>query len=384
MALLGAVVVAGLVAWGVRRLDQIDFVDVPGVEPAADGEAANWLLIGTDGREGIDPGDPNAGAFLGEEVVGKRTDTIIIARVDRAAQRIDLLSIPRDLWVPIAGRDGEGRINGAYNGEGGRERLVATLEMALGLEINNYAEVNFVGFQQIVDAVDGVPLWFEHPARDLGSGLDIVEPGCHVLDGSQALAYARARTYEQLVDGAWQLDPSGDLGRTARQRRFLTEVIDAATGKIGVTQLGTVDEMLVVGGRNLVVEDGADIADLLSLARTFASVGGDGIVDHSLPIEDFRTEGGAQVLRLRPAEADAVLDGFRTGRPPAGPSAVGGGDSAGGGEAVSEGGAAETTAAEVAAPSDELPDATGALPDAPGYGRFGFTPGPGPDGTPCG
>ncbi|MGI9596545.1 MAG: LCP family protein [Acidimicrobiales bacterium] len=376
IVLSGVVVAAAIVAWGLRRIGEITYVDVHGVEPTAGGSANNWLLIGTDGREGIDPNSPDAAAFLGEQVVGKRTDTIMLVRVDGDARSIDLLSIPRDLWVPIAGREGDGRINGAYNGVDGRQRLVATLSEALDVEINHYAEVNFVGFREIVDALEGVPLWFEYPARDVGSGLHIAEPGCHILDGSQALAYARSRTFEELVDGGWRLDPTGDLGRTTRQRTFLSRIIDTATGKLDVTELGTVDEVLAVGGRNLVVEDGASVADLLSLARTFASVGGDRIVGHSLPVEDHRTSGGAQVLRLQEAAAQPVLEVFRTGIAPSGPELEAAGQEQTGGS-EQPGGTEPSSSNPEPGPVVMVDDPDG------GYGRFGFVAASTPEGTPC-
>lgn len=378
LALIGGIVAASLTLWGLRRFNDIAFVDVPGVEPPAEDGPTNWLLIGTDGREGIDPNDPNAGAFLGEQVVGKRTDTIMLVRVDPTTQTVDLLSIPRDLWLPIAGRDGNGRVNGAYNGDDGRQRLVATLAGALKIDIHHYAEVNFVGFSEIVDSLDGVPIWFEHPARDVGSGLDIVETGCHILDGSQALAFARARTFEELKDGEWQLEPTGDLGRTTRQRYFLSRVIDTATDKIGVSQLGKVNEILAVGGKNLVVEDGVTVTDMVGLARVFTSLEPDSIAGHSLPVSDYRTSGGAQVLQLQESEAQAVLELFRDGTPPAAPVT----------EGLDESG--------VGIETDEWPEgAAGAVPGfqgsamqsvsetETGYGRFGFTPATTVAGTPC-
>jgi len=380
VGLVGAIIAAVLALWGLQRFNDIAFVDVPGVEPPAEDGPTNWLLIGTDGREGIDPDAPDAGAFLGEQVVGKRTDTIMLARVDPDIRHVDLLSVPRDLWVPIAGRDGNGRVNGAYNGDDGRQRLVATLAGALDIEIHHYVEVNFVGFAEIVDTLEGVPIWFEHPARDSGSGLDIAERGCHILDGSQALAYARGRTYEELKNGEWQLEPTGDLGRTARQRYFLSRLVDTATDKIGVSQLGKVDEMLSVGGENLIIEDGVTVGDMVSLARIFTSLEPDGIEGHSLPVEDHRTAGGAQVLRLREVEAEPVLELFRDGRAPAAPFTDG--------LQQQDGSDIEIQVDEWPAGGDTDPNfngsATQSVSDTDiGYGRFGFTPSSVVDGTPC-
>ena len=309
------VAAAGL-TWGLQRYKEIRFLEVASVEPAESGEPANWLLVGSDSREGIDPNDPNAGVFIGETVEGKRTDTIIVARVDPKAKTIDLVSVPRDLWVPIAGTGESGRVNSAFNGDGGEARLVATVEDFLDIEINNYAEINFSGFQAIIDSLGGVSIWFDNPVRDPKSGLDVPTAGCHALSGFDALAFARSRSLEYLDGDQWRSDPTGDLGRTARQQFLLTRLASTATSKLDLTDLGTVDQILRVGGQNLVVDDGAGANDLFGLARTFASVGGEGIRRHGLPVEDFRTSGGAAVLALLEAEAQPTLDIFRGLAPP--------------------------------------------------------------------
>jgi len=308
---IGALMSAGFVWWGLRGLRSITFVSVPEVTPAASGAPANWLLVGSDSREGIDPNSPGAGAFLGETVEGKRTDTIMLARVDPGAKTIDLMSVPRDLWVPLAGKGENGRVNSAFNGDGGDQRLVATVEQFFGIEINNYAEINFVGFQAIIDSMGGVPIWFENPMRDGNSGLDIPSQGCHVLDGYQALAFVRARHLQEFRDGSWKSDPTGDLGRTARQQLLISRVGSTATSKLDISNLGTVDAIIQAGGQHLLIDDGAGAGDLLGLARTFASVGGAGIQRHSLPVEGFRTSGGASVLRLLDGQAQDVVKIFQ-------------------------------------------------------------------------
>lgn len=299
------------VAWGLQRYQAIEFLDVANVEPAEVGEPSNWLLVGSDSREGIDPNDPNAGIFVGETVDGKRTDTILIARVDPETRTVDLLSVPRDLWVTIADRGEQGRINSAFNGEGGEERLVSTIEDTLGVEINHYAEVNFVGFQAVIDAMGGVPIWFDTPVRDTKSGLDIPNPGCHSLGGFEALAFARSRSLEYYDGSQWRTDPTGDLGRTARQQHLITRLATTATSELDLTNIGTIDRIVRAGGDNLLIDDGAGINELFGLARTFASVGAEGIRRHALPVSDFRTSGGAAVLALQTEEAQPVLDIFR-------------------------------------------------------------------------
>ncbi|MGF1600278.1 MAG: LCP family protein [Acidimicrobiales bacterium] len=313
---LSLVTTAAALAWGLQRYQAINFLRVPNVEKAPPGDPTNWLLVGSDSREGIDPNDPRADVLVGEVVTGKRTDTIMVARIDPQLRTIDLLSIPRDLWVPLAGTGENGRINSAFNGDGGEERLVSTVEDVLDIEINHYAEVNFVGFQEIIDALGGVSIWFDTPVRDLGSGLDIANPGCHSLSGSDALAFARSRKLEYRdADGNWKADPTGDLGRNARQQYLLSLLADTANSRLNITDLLTVDRILQAGGRNLVLDDGASAGSLVELARTFASVGAAGISSHSLPVTDFRTSGGAAVLDLDEDAAQPTLDLFRGGRP---------------------------------------------------------------------
>lgn len=305
-----AVLAAGVLNWGRGKWEAVTQVPIAAIAAAESGEPANWLLVGSDDRTGIDPDDPRSGIFLGEETFGKRTDTMMIARVDPDGGTIKLLSIPRDLWVPIAGEDSEGRVNSAFNGEGGEERLVSTIEEYFGLEINHYAEINFVGFQAVVDALGGVPIWFDKPMRDPGSALDIATAGCHVLDGFDALAFARGRKLETFSDGAWHLDPTGDLGRTSRQQYFIRQVAATATRKLDFTSFGTVNNLLDAGGQNLAIS-GVEADDLFELARIFSAVEGEQIVGYSLPVYDFRTDNGAAVLGLEIGDAQATLNVFR-------------------------------------------------------------------------
>ena len=305
--LLTTIIGAG---WAYYRYRQFDFVEVPGLEvPASSAAPTNWLLVGTDSREGV---DPDSDDFLGDAaaIPGQRADTIMVARVDSNTQSIDLLSVPRDLWVPIVG-EGEGRINGAFNGPGGRERLVVTVQNYLGVPINHYAEINFSGFQAMVEALGGVPVWFDAPIRDPNSGLNIVDAGCHLLNGPQALSFARARHAEVYQNGEWVAETTGDLGRTARQRQFLSNVATTASTKVNVGGLLTLDRLLGAAAETMVVANGAGVSDVADLARTFAAAEGGQFVTHTLPVSDWVTPGGAQVLLLDEGAAQPTLELFR-------------------------------------------------------------------------
>lgn len=315
IATVVALLSAGVLAWGLDKWEQIDTVEVDVAGPAEEGEPTNWLLIGSDSREGIDESDPNAGFMLGEGVPeGKRTDTIIVARIDPEGEVVHLLSVPRDLWVDYPD-GGEGRINGVFTGEDPEQRLLSTVEQTLGIEINHYAEINFVGFQDIVDNLGGVPIWFDQPMRDPGSGLSILNAGCHVLNGSQALAFARGRKLEYFADGRWREDGTGDLGRSSRQQYFLRRLASTAVSRFDVTAVATIDRVLNAGGQNFTKDQTVGPDDLLSLAGTFGSLEPEQIIGHALPVYDFRSAAGAAVLGLEVELAQPILQLFRGADP---------------------------------------------------------------------
>jgi LCP family protein required for cell wall assembly len=292
--------------------------EIGGLLPVPVDEPANWLLVGSDSREGINSDDPNAGYFTdGEFPIGKRTDTIIIARVDSATGTIEMLPVPRDLWVEIDGAGREGRVNSAFVSENGEERLIATIQNTFGIEIHHYAEINFAGFQRVVDELGGVSMWFDAPMRDPASGLFIDSIGCHNLDGVQALAFARSRTLEfQRSDGTWQTDTSGDLGRISRQQHFLKRVVDA-TSQVSLTDFDTLLGLRGAIGDNLTISDSMNMDGLFKLAKAFNEFGGEEITSYALPVVDFRTPSRAAVLAMKPAEANQVLAIFRGEEPEA-------------------------------------------------------------------
>ena len=160
-------------------LPRVELAHVLSPEPPKEAidKAQNFLLVGSDSRANIDPDDPNIGAFGSEsEVGGQRSDTIMVLRIDPASERASILSFPRDLWVSIAGTGGKQRINTAFSR--GPDVLVATLQQNFGIPIQHFVEVDFAGFKGLVDAVGGVPVYFENPARDKNTGLNIPVAGC--------------------------------------------------------------------------------------------------------------------------------------------------------------------------------------------------------------
>lgn len=315
VALLAGVAVVGYVWW---RFSQIQREDLA-VADAGDREPKNYLIVGSDSREVIDERAPDAAAFIGDhgEGGGKRSDTIMIVRVDPIAGTIDMLSFPRDLWLPIAGTDSRERINTAYGYEDGPQRLIDTIHQNFGIEINHYIEVDFRSFKGVVEAVGGVPIYFDRPMRDTSSGLYVETPGCVKLDGEQALAFARARHLQYRdARGRWLDDPTGDLGRISRQQVFMRRLVDRAAAATGGFDLQTMNSLLSSIAPNLKVDKGLQISKLLNLSKQFKQFSGDQLRTHTLPVEPFTTAGGASVLRLDEVAAEPILDIFRGGTAP--------------------------------------------------------------------
>jgi LCP family protein required for cell wall assembly len=262
----------------------------------------NYLLVGSDTREGADPDDPDYGGIGSDtETTGKRSDTIMIMHVDHDAGRASLVSLPRDLWVPIDGGKSN-RINSAFSK--GPDVLVTTIQQALGIPINHYVEVDFQGFKKLVDAIGGVETCFDYATRDKNTGLAIPGPGCVNLDGVQALAYARSRHFQQFKDGKWQEDPTSDIGRTQRQQQLIADAAKALLDKVAANPLA-MNSVLDAAIASVQVDPQTDI---LKAAKQLQPLANGGFDRYTLPVKG-KTVGDAAVLELDTG-AQEILDYF--------------------------------------------------------------------------
>ncbi len=308
------VAAAGL-AYGYSKLGQIPRVEIADFltdsSELADGVVAeNYLLVGVDSADGLDPDDPVRSSRSG--VGGLRSDSIMILRVDPTSNRAALLSIPRDLYVPIGGSAGSSRINNAIQ-VGGPELLIETIQDYFGIPINHYVQVDFEGFTTIVEALDGVPVFFPHPVRDLKSGLDVPEAGCVTLDARNALGFVRSRAYQELVDGRWRTDGTGDIGRVRRQQEFIVQALDRAFTR-GVRNPVTLNALIDGALDAVTIDDTLDGDDIVRLADEFRSFHPSELDLYGLPVTGG-SAGGASILRLQTQAAEPVLDIFRNNDP---------------------------------------------------------------------
>jgi LCP family protein required for cell wall assembly len=192
-------------------LEFIPSANLPTPEPWDGISRVNLLLMGLDYR------DWEAGET-------PRTDTMMVLTFDPLTDTAGMLSIPRDLWVPIPGFE-YNKINTAYYlGEiynlpgGGPGLAMKTVEELLGIPIQYYAQIDFQAFVDFIDHIDGVRLTFDEPMvldRRGKWNTVTIEPGIVTLPGEYALAYVRSRAGE-----------GGDFARAQRQQHFIMAVRD--------------------------------------------------------------------------------------------------------------------------------------------------------------
>ena len=214
-----------------------------------------------------------------------------------------MVSLNRALWVANPATGENGRVNATYNA--GPANLIQAVMENFGIPVNHYIEIDFISFGSLVDSFGGIDIFFEHPAFDLASGLDVKQQGLVHLDGKQALAYVRSRHYAEMIDGQVVLDPTSDLGRVQRQQVFLREIMKKAGAKRNPFTLMKAAENMSGGLR---IDDTMTMMEAARFAWDMVRLDP---VSVPLPVTGRTTSGGAQVLDLEQPAADLVLDQFR-------------------------------------------------------------------------
>ncbi len=316
---LGIIAALGL-AWALDAGDDvassINRVQLSGsltpVEPAVDGSAPpfNVLLVGYDSATNLDPDDPVAIGRQGERL----GDVIIIARIDQQAGSATLLSIPRDLWVPVPGFDDQ-KINSSFQ-LGGPSLLIETIENHLDIPINSFISVDLAGFEGLVEVVDHVDLFFEHPSRDFNpapasgpprsmSGFGVDTAGCRSLDPRNALAFVRSRNFQINLDGEWINDGErSDLERIRRQQLFVTSFVARALD-LGARNPLVLRELVTAAAPHLTIDQELTPQGLIDIGRAFDSFDPDELETYSLPTE-FGWERNRTVSVVRTLEDEAA------------------------------------------------------------------------------
>ncbi len=276
--------------------------EVVEVLDVATGSDLTFLVVGSDSREGLD--DLTNFGPAG----GARGDVVMLIRLDGSTSSAQMLSIPRDLWVDIPGY-GRDRINAAY-AHGGPSLMVETIRENLGLDVNHYVEIDFVGFESLVDELGGIHIEFPFAARDANSGLNVAA-GTDMLDGHEALAYARSRHYQEYQNGKWRSIDANDIGRTQRQQEVVRAILSELKSPSSIAEAGSIANAIA---EHMTIDSALANASVASLAWDFKGILTGGVVGATLPTSGRTIEGKSVVVAQEP-EAGAMLANFKAGRP---------------------------------------------------------------------
>ncbi len=257
----------------------------------------NILLLGTDGRD--------------EEDGPPRTDLMMLLLLDRAAPRATIISIPRDLWVPIPGY-GEGKINTAFFlgslEDSGQELAKETVEELFGIRITHTVQVNFNGFREVVDELGGIELTVpetiddpEYPDGNYGTLHLHIPAGRQQMDGETALRYARTR------------HGGVDQDRSERQQAVMLAIRKKA---LEPSQLARAPFLLRTAYRT--VESTLSLSDFFALARLGRSLEQRDISLHTLQADGelvwpVITWNGQDALMYDRATLYRVVQGWMAG-----------------------------------------------------------------------
>ena len=181
-------------------------------------EAIDAVLKPTEVPQGADVSDePFYMMLIGSDTRydewGQRSDTYIVARVDPGNATVTLISIPRDTAIYLDDY-GMVKFNAAYNFYGTAGTIQAASDL-LGVGISHYAEVDFEGLVNLIDAVGGVEIDVPMRIEDADAGDVVVEAGQQTLDGEHALVFARSRSYT-----------TADFQRTTNQRLLVEAFVN--------------------------------------------------------------------------------------------------------------------------------------------------------------
>ena len=277
-----------VVLWSDSQLNRVEATPETQIGNTA---GTNWLLVGSDSRQGLSDEDIARLGTGGDIGVG-RTDTIMILHLPLTGQPT-LLSIPRDSYLNVPGW-GMDKANAAFS-VGGPQLLAQTIEESTGLRIDHYAEIGMGGLANMVDAVGGVEMCPAEPIQDPLASLDI-QAGCQEFDGATSLGYVRTRA-----------TALGDLDRVVRQREFFSALLNTATSPGTLLNPFRAFPMISNAVDTFTVGKGDHVWHLLRLALAMRG----GITTETVPIAYFEDYDVGNVAIWDDAGAEALFDSLR-------------------------------------------------------------------------
>ena len=262
----------------------------------------NILVIGSDSRAGL-------GSKFGADVLGARSDTSMLLHIAPGHTRADIISFPRDSMVPIlsCSNDGLGhtgqtaqagqleRLNATFSA-GGAPCLWKTLEQTTGIRIQHFVEVNFAGFESIVNDVHGVPVCLPFAINNAQSRLHL-SAGKHVVSGAQALAFVRLR--EDIGEGS-------DTQRIQRQQYFLAAVMQKLKATGLLSQPSRIFAVVRDVAKSLTTDSGLDLTTMLRIATSMKSLSSSSVQFITVPVVPYVGDPAAELSWEQP-QADRLF-----------------------------------------------------------------------------
>ncbi|SCL15576.1 cell envelope-related function transcriptional attenuator common domain-containing protein [Micromonospora inyonensis] len=282
LALLG-----GLGAWVYARgldedLARTDpFKQITEGRPAKEVDGAvNILVVGSDSRDPDAPIDQSS---------KWRADTIIVMHIPSSHAEAYLVSIPRDLYVPIpesANADcasgQRGKINAAF-AFGGLPLAVRTVECFTDVHLDHVMAVDFAGFKQVTDALGGVDLPVERTVTSIHKPYRTFTKGVNHMNGAEALDWIRQR----------KQFPDGDFARMRHQQEFLRALMDKAASSGTLTNPRKLNAFLQSVTDAVTVDEGFSLVDM---AMQFRKLRGENLTFVTSPHLGSETIDGESVV----------------------------------------------------------------------------------------
>jgi LCP family protein required for cell wall assembly len=251
----------------------------------------NILLVGSTTRCGLKQQNVAYG-LCSQGVTGVNSDIDMILHLDPANRTVSLLSIPRDTFVPNARIIGANKIDAAlYEGP---SQLITAIEEDFGIPINNYVELNFDTFANVVNALGGVKMYFPIPIYDADSDLNIERAGCYDLNGFHALQLVRARHLQIQPSPSnhdprsWPYEALSDIARIRRTHEFL-RVLSAKVAARGLSNPLTDQGIMTAVLPSLTVDSGFTEGKMVSLAESFARTSIANVPQFTYPVSDVES-----------------------------------------------------------------------------------------------
>ncbi len=280
-------------------------------------ETINFFIIGTDSVASLPEGHRLRETRSAAQLL---TDTLIVLRLDTGESSdggagttdVSVVSIPRDLWVPISGYGGEHQKINSLLAFTGPQTLVQTVRDYFAIPIHHVIQVDFNGFLELFEIIGGLDVYIEFPIKDKKAQLSIEETGCVSLTPEQGLGIVRSRTMQAFIQEEWrEVDSLSDLDRMDRQQDFLILALQQAFDS-GFRDPGKIRNVIedVFRGGYLTLDDRMTPEDMIDLANRFSRFDANALNRYTLPTF-FDWDGPYSILRLYEAEAQIILDVFR-------------------------------------------------------------------------